>query len=523
VNFRFEFTAIDDIKSFTRLILQAKIRCFGGLRAMISRPNKGITSAVIAVIVVVIIVIAAVAIYYVSTTTSPSTTTTTTTTTPTTTTTIPTTTTSSSGISGSITLAVEPGYDDAALKQVAADYEASHPGTTINIADVGYPAVDTDYVTAFSAHQDIYDVVYFSNAGQLAPFDQWLVPLQSYMTNTAYFPSTYNFSDIIPTTYAAYQINGNLLGLPIQADAMLMFYQPSYFTSATNQQEFMTEYGYPLPNPGTSTINASQLVDIANFFTNAHGSKYGILFNADPDDDDMLQTFSQLVAGTRLSDTSQFGPVNPTYGVLYSSTGQLLMNSSAYIPLLSDMSQLVKDTEAPFSGTFGDSVNYFQVNGTSPILISFSYPMGYLNDTNGAYGTGWAIAPKEVGGTAVLGGIGLGIYNGTKNLPLALSFVAYATSSTEDLNYWKLDSLAPPRYSDITTVEQSGFPSAILNTFYSNLATAVQIEANEPYETTLGSSFVATMPYLVSGSISASTAAALIETSAVNAGATPYP
>jgi hypothetical protein len=31
------------------------------------------------------------------------------------------------------------------------------------------------------------------------------------------------------------------------------------------------------------------------------------------------------------------------------------------------------------------------------------------------------------------------------------------------------------------------------------------------------------MPYLVSGSISASAAAAIIETATVNAGATPYP
>ena len=471
---------------------------------MICKNKRSISRAITAIIVIVIIVIAGVGIYYAYTTTI-------------------TPTSSTSKISGSITIAVEPGYSDAALKQVAKDYEASHPGTTINIADVGYAGVDTDYVTAFSAHEDIYDVVYFSNAGQLAPFDQWLVPLQSYLTNTTYFPSTYNYSDIIPTTYAAYKINGNLLGLPIQADAMLMFYQPSYFTNSTNKQEFMAEYGYALPNPGTTTLNATELVNIANFFTGAHGSKYGILFNADPDDDDMLQTFSQLVVGTRLADTSLYGPVNPTYGVLYSGTGQLLMNSSAYVNLLSSMAQLTKDTEAPFSGTFGDSVSYFQVSGTSPILISFSYPMGYLNDTNGAYGTGWAIAPTEVGGAAVLGGIGLGIYNGTKNLPLALSFVAYATSSQEDMNYWKLDSLAPPRYSDIALVEQTGFPSAILNTFYSNLATAVQIEANEPYEPTLGSSFVATMPYLVSGSISASAAAAIIETATVNAGATPYP
>jgi len=481
-------------------------------------PTKAISSAIIAVIVIVIIAIAAVGIYYVSTMSTTSTTTSTSSTSSSSTIT-----TVSTTSSGSITITVEPGYDDAALIQVAKNYEASHPGTTINIADVGYASLDTDYVTAFSAHEDIYDVVFFSNAGQLAPFDKWLVPLQSYMSNTAYFPSNYNFSDTIPTTYAAYEINGNLLGLPIQADAMLMFYQPSYFTNSTNQQEFMTKYGYPLPNPGTSTINASQLVDIANFFTNAHGSKYGVLFNADPDDDDMLQTFSQLAVGTRLADTSQFGAVNPTYGVLYSGTGQLLMNSSAFVPLLSDMAQLAKDTEAPFSGTFGDAVSYFQVPNTSPILISFSYPMGYLNDTNGAYGTGWAIAPKEIGGSAVLGGIGLGIYNGTKNLPLALSFVAYATSSQQDVNYWKLDSLAPPRYSDIATIEQGGFPKAILNTFYSNLASAVQIEANEPYETTLGSSFVATMPYLVLGQISAITAGNLIETSAVNAGATPFP
>ncbi len=465
---------------------------------MIFKKSRSITKTISGVIVIIIIIIAGLGAYYYYLSTIPT----------------------KPAISGSITVAVEPGYNDAAIEQIAKNFEAAYPGTTIHIADVSYFAIDSTYTTAFKAGQDVYDVVYFSNAGQLGNFYQYLVPLQNYITNTTYFPSSYNFSDIIPSTYAAYTINGNLYGLPMQSDVMLMFYVPSYFTNATNQQEFLAEFGYPLPNPANTTYTVQDLLDVASFFNHAHGSHYGIMFNADSDDDDLLETFSQIVAGTRMNDTSIFGSVNPTYGVLYSSTGQLLINSSQYISLLSDFATLTNETETPFGAEWGAWVSYFETPGASPILFSYSYPMFTMSQY---LGSDWAIAPSTVGGAAMLGGLGFGIYNGTHNLPLALKFVAYATSQNQSVYYMTLDSLPPFRYSEFRVAEtELNLSPTVVSEFLSNLKTAQQVEANEPYEAVVGSSFAATVPYILNGKMSAATAANLIESEAVLAGATPW-
>ncbi|MDG7051505.1 MAG: extracellular solute-binding protein [Nitrososphaerota archaeon] len=461
---------------------------------------KSITKTILAAIVIVIIIVAGVGIYYYySSTIKPAPTTT---------------------LSGSITVAVEPGYNDAAIQQIAKNFEAAYPGTTINLADVGFSANPSAYVTAYGAGQDVYDVAYFSTAGQVGGFYQYLLPLQGYIQNTSYFQGSWNFSDIIPSTYAAYTINGNLYGIPMQSDAMLMFYIPSYFTNATNQQEFQAEYGYPLPNPGTTTYTLQELVDVANFFTHNHGSQFGVEFNADTDDGDLFETFGQIAVGIRENGSSVWGPISTTYGVPYTSNGQLLMNTSAFVTALSDYAQLTKDTEAPFTGSFGAAVNYFMVPGTSPILFSYSYPMFFLNST---LGSNWAIAPTEIGGYAMLGGEGFGIYNGTHNLNLALAFVAYATSPQQSVYYMTKDGLPPFRYSDFNLmVSDLNISPSIASVYLANLKTAVQVYANEPYESSVDSAFASVLPYVASGQITPAAGANLIETAGINAGVTPY-
>jgi len=187
--------------------------------------GKSISKTLAAVVVIIIIIIAGVgAYYYYMSTITPS-----------------------SKITGSITVAAEAGYNDAALEQIAKNYMASHPGTTINVVTLSFDTALTSYQTAFSSGIDTYDVVFFPNVGYLGSIAQYLVNLKPYLSNKNYFPASYNISDIVPSMLSPFEINGSLYGLPCSGDVMLFYYRLSYFNNVTNQKLFLEQYGYPLP------------------------------------------------------------------------------------------------------------------------------------------------------------------------------------------------------------------------------------------------------------------------------------
>jgi len=426
-------------------------------------------------------------------------------------------------LSGSITVAAEAGYSDSALKQIAKDFMAQYPGTTVNVVLVSYDTALTDYTTAFSANQSVYDVMIVPNVGYLGPLSQYLLNLTPYVSNPAYFPASYNYSDVIPSLLSPFTVNNNLYGIPYSSDTMLFFYRPSYFNSATNQQQFQTEYGYPLPNPASTTFTVQQLVDVANFFNGAHGAKYGIITMTGPGDDDMLDSIIQLYSGVRTADASTYGPVTAPYGALFTSNGQILTNSTSFQNTLGAFVKLIKASEDPLTASF-ESVTGTFASGDAPMFIYWSTPVFVLNNsTSSSIVNDWAVAPTMPGGVSNNGGEALSIFKYTRNLPLALAFTEFATNPTESINYMSLNSLLPARYSGFTyATKYLGLTLQLITTVLSNLASSVQGVSNVPYWPQISTYIRGEVPSIYSGSVTVAQACSIITSESVQAGATAY-
>ncbi len=429
----------------------------------------------------------------------------------------------SSKISGTIVVAAEAGYNDAAIEKIAQDYMATHPGTTIKVVTLSFDTALSSYVTAFSSGSDVYDIVFFPNVGYLGNIAPYLVNLKPYLSDTKYFPASYNVSDIVPSMLAPFEINGSLYGLPCSGDAMLFYYRPSYFNNVTNQKLFQEQYGYPLPNPANTTLTLQQLVDVAQFFNGQHGSKYGIVMMTGPGDDDMIQSFLTLFGGVRVQYESVLGPVTAPYGDMFTSNGEILSNTTIFKNTLSQFVSLIKASEDPLSATFTMVPGMF-ARGDAPMMIYWTPPLLTLSNPNQSkVYNDWAIAPTMPGGVSETGGVGWGIYKGTHDLSLALSFLAFATSPNESIYYMTLDSLLPFRYSGFSyAISHHLLSATTLKIFLENLQNSVQGPANVPYWPQISAAFRGEVAYIVQGTINVNQAANAITLAAQKAGAKVY-
>ena len=471
---------------------------------MPSKDMRGIAKTTLAVLIIIIIVVAGVGIYFAYTMTTSSSTTT--------------------GLSGSITVAAESGYNDGALKKIATDFMAANPGTTVNVVTLSFDTALQSYQTAFSAYQSSYDVLFFPNVGYIGSIEQYLLDLNPYVNNPSYFPASWNYSDFLPSMVAPFQINGHLYAIPNTGDAMLFFYRPSFFNSTANQAAFQSQYGYALPDPGKVTLTLRQTVDIANFFNGAHGAKYGIEFMTGPGDDDMIQTFLTHHGGPRTAPnaTTAYGKVTAPYGNMFTSDGKILTNTPMFQNALSDFVQLVKTSEDPLTATFTTVPGTFQA-GDAPMMVYWSYPILFLGSNTSAVAGDWAVAPTTPGGISETGGVGLGIFKYTHNLPLALAFEEFATNPTESLVYTTVNGLLPFRYSGFRYALANGILSTDLaNALLSNLQNSVQGPANIAYWPQVSTYFRGEVPNIVSGQETVAQATAKITQESVTAGATAY-
>jgi len=474
---------------------------------MPSKPMRGIAKTTLAVAIIVIIIVAgAGGYYYYSTTTGKSTTST------------------STGLSGHITVAAESGYNDAALKKIAADFMAANPGTTITVVTLSFDTALQSYETAMSANLSTYDVLYFPNVGYLGSIQQYMLNLNPYVNNPTYFPASYNYSDILPSMVAPFKISGNLYALPNTGDAMLFFYRPSFFNSTINQAAFLAQYGYALPNPGTTTLTVQQTVDVANFFNGAHGAKYGIEFMTGPGDDDMIQTFLTLLGGPRVANQSLYGAVSAPYGDMFTSDGKIISNTPTFKTALGQFVQLIKASEDPLTATFTTVPGAFQA-GDAPMMLYWSYPILFLSNATAGpqVAHDWAVAPKTPGGISETGGVGLGIFKHTQNLPLSLAFLEFSTNPAESVIYTTVDSLAPFRYSGFTySLQHHLFSTSLVDALLSNLQNSVQGPGNIVYWPQVSTYFRGEVPNIVSGSETVAQGALKITQECVTAGATAY-
>ena len=411
-------------------------------------------------------------------------------------------------LSGSITVVAQAGENDAALEQIAKNFEAMHPGVTINIVSISFGNALTDYLTAFSENQDAYDIIYFPNIGWLGKLEPYLLNLTPYINNPEYFPPSYNWSDILPSMLDQFKVGNTLYAIPYLGDVMMFYYIPSYFTNKTNQMLFEQEYGYPLPNPGNQTITLQQLVDIANFFNGKHGAKYGIVMMNDAVADDMTETLTALFAAPRVSMDSVYGPVTPPYGDLFTSNGELLTNTSIFIQTLADFAALENDSANEFNSGFLTTPETF-ATGVAPMMIYWTPALISLQKSPIA--GQWAVAKTFVGGVSNLGGVAFGIYKYTKNLPLALAFLAYATSENASVYYMTMDDLIPFRYSMFRYAIQHGiFPAWVATAVENYLSNAVQGQPNLPNWPPVLAYLQGEVPLVAEGKITAAQAASAI-------------
>lgn len=407
-------------------------------------------------------------------------------------------------LTGTLNVAAFSGYDDAALKKIASDFMAKYPNVTVNILGVPYGQAITKYLSVFQNNLTTYDIVALGSVGFMGSLYPYLLDLRPYLNNTNYFPSSYNMSDVIQSLVSLYGYNGAVLGLPQAGGAMLFYYRPSFFNNASIQQAFQQQFGYPLQVPTT----LSQVVDIAKFAQTNNYYKYGIVLMSGSDDDDAVQTYLAIMSGLRQAATSQYGAVTAPYGVLFSSTGKPLLNSSIGVQALTTYIQLVRYSESPLSASYSTTPGYFAA-GDAPMMIWWNPAVFYLNNPNKSKIVGdWMVAPRMPGGYSVLGGTGLAIAKNTQNKELALTFLAFATSPNESIYFNTLDSLMPFRYSVFNHVVSSNPAiSTQIKNVASTMTYSVEGSANIPVWPQISTVFRTTIPSIYSNSMTPQQAA----------------
>ncbi len=404
-------------------------------------------------------------------------------------------------VSGTVNVVAFSGFNDAALKKIAADFMAKYPSVTVNIIGEPYGSSIAAYKTAFQANQSSFDVISVA-PGFIGILQPYMLDISPYLSNSHYFPSSWNSTDMIQSAMDQYSLSGVQLGIPESTGVMLLYYRPSFFSNATNQMLFQQQYGYPLPSPASTTLTIQQLIDAANFFNGQHGSKYGIIVMSDGAPYDMIQTYGSLLASLRAANAAQYGPVTAQWGV-FMSNGKLLINSTIGQQAMSAYVQLVNASENPLSASFETAPGMF-ARGDAALMLDWAPPAFWMNNPNRSTVVGdWAVAPNYPGGTTIDSSTALAVYKYSKNLPAALAFLSFATSPSEGKYYFTLDSLLPFRYSVFSYASSSEQQYAgILADISTNIVHSVPYVSYVSYFPKISAYVTTQFPDMYSGKVS---------------------
>lgn len=184
------------------------------------------------------------------------------------------------------------------LQSLANEYSRQHAGIQIVVDAVPLSQWYSNNFDQFKQHKTNF-------VGAILD-SQWLgeaVTNHYIQELTPWLRQNLNVRDFYPYLFAAYSQypqrlpgetgalnlnHGHFYGIPWESDAMGFAYRKDWFNDPANQRAFYAHYHYKLGVPQTM----DQIVDIANFFTNAKAGTYGIAVHEQTGYDAASETFN---------------------------------------------------------------------------------------------------------------------------------------------------------------------------------------------------------------------------------------
>jgi multiple sugar transport system substrate-binding protein len=146
-------------------------------------------------------------------------------------------------------------------------------GITVILEQNTFDSLRSKLLLELSSESGYFDIVYLS-PGYLGEFIEagFLLPLNQLMSSHKFISSNYLPASI---KISQYHKDNNIWGYPYVADTTVLMYRKDLFLDSSEQRNFMTKYGYPLPIPTLETpLTTQQFLDLAQHFTRP-GQMYG--------------------------------------------------------------------------------------------------------------------------------------------------------------------------------------------------------------------------------------------------------
>jgi multiple sugar transport system substrate-binding protein len=390
-------------------------------------------------------------------------------------------------VSTSVTLTAITFSDpaNAWMEYAAKQFEASHPGVTINIVNESFSSYIQTEITAEKTGSSAYDILGFTSTSALgvAPY---LVNLSKYVT--------YNSSDIPQTQLAFGGLYRNVttgatevIGLPYDASTFALFYRTDIFDNVTLNQTFYSEYHVSLdPHYWTNWTDA---IWADHFLVDQeHVTKYGILVDVSQSHD-IIDTFPAVFGWWYMNNPSLNGGTVggiTNYNIMFMGSAKPgspplpSFNNTDGVQALETIYRLVQYDPQPFSEVNYGTIGTFFANGTAAGAVMFTPENPTLLGSGSKVIGKYAVSVLP-GGYAETGTDFFGVSKYSKNIPLAAQFVQYLVSPKINAQLYYMTGEFPISHQAINMILSNTSVSAwareIVKTVYQ---TATVAWANPP-------------------------------------------
>lgn len=388
--------------------------------------NKGASSIIVAAIIIFVIIVAFIAYYVYATRVTTSS--------------------SSSSISSSVSSSTQQttptgqtltimsisGFTDSFYKAVAQDFMNQNPGVTVNVLSAPFSGILAQEQTLLQAHDTSVDIV-TGTPSMIGTLAQYTLDLRPYISS-----SNFNFSDIIPSMQSS---NGNIAypngtvavkALAVMSDAMLVYYRPSVWNKYSANLKDLTTWD-------------NFIYDESYLYNNS--GYYGAFIEA-ATAHELWNTFIDVFAYYYHS--SNLGPAQPGYGVLFTSKLLPSFNSTAGVQATETLAKMMSVQPDLINAYGGFNYNNFPQYYTKgfnnkQFVMAIAWLAQYTSVNKTLNGD--VAFTNLPGGYTQEGGSGAAISKYSKNPSLAFKFLTFALQPSEQAKMFDVQGALPGTFS----------------------------------------------------------------------------